>query len=582
MKKKTIVVMLLILAMSFSMIGCSKTETNEDKAQNTDSANSDAGQTGTEDTTNGSGDTSSESEEAQYLNDYIMSEPTTMDVSLRSDSYSTSIINNVMEGLIRLEEKDGDYYMAPGDATSWESNEEGTVWTFHLGDNKWSDGEPVTAEQYVYSLQRSADPATGCPNSWFLTPILNYDAISTGDMDVSELGVRAIDEKTLEIELANSVPAFLEMCNATIYYPQREDKLTQWGEKYGTEAEYAVYNGPYVLDSWTHNSSLMLKKNPSYWDKDSVKIETVNISIMTDISTIVNAYRSGDIDAINVSEQEWLDEFQADESSKYVQFTTAGIVFNFFNTKDALFQNRNVRAAFSLAVDYEDINEMCFSGLRVPTYGWVVPTISVGDKNFREAAGDPIKDMQEELVAQGKTAKDLLIEGMEELGLGSDPSQLDVTLSLAGTSDWFKTYGEYLQQVYATELGVDLKINFSEWGIFSENLQNGNYQMGYMSWGAYYNDPYDVLSVFYSEWDQVGTGWGSEAFDELIDKASKEMNEDVRLQEYIEAEKIVLDDHVVAPLATQRSNIFYKDYVYGYGSLGFSTGGYKEMYVNGR
>lgn len=567
---KKIIALILVFAMCLSIVGCSNTEKPVDSGSENSKENVNSDSNG------------NTADEEQYYNTYLSSDPTSLDVSLRSDAYSSTIITNVMEGLVRLEDRDGEYFMAPGDAQTWESNEDGTVWTFHLGDNKWSDGEPVTAQQYVYSLQRSANPETGCPNGWFLSPVLNYDAISKGEMDPSELGVKAIDEKTLEITLSYTTPAFLEMCNNTIYYPQREDKVNEWGEKYGTEAQYTVYNGPFVLDSWTHNSSLVLKKNPNYWNVDSVKLDTVNIAIMADTTTIINAYKSGDLDVVGVSTQEWLDEFKNDSNSKYEYYTTQGLVFNFYNTQDELFKNENIRKAFSLSIDHEDINEMCFGGLRVPTYGWVVPTISVGDTNFRQSAGDVLKEQKAELDANGETPKDLLIKGMQELGLGDDPSTLDVTLSLAGTDDWFRTFGEYLQQVYLTELGVNLKINFAEWGIFYENVQNGNYQMGYMSWGAYYNDPYDVLSIFKSEWDQVETGWGNKEFDELVDKGALEMDEKTRIQYYIDAEKILLDEAVVCPLATSTSHSFYKNYVFGYSNLGFSANGYKDMYTSGR
>jgi len=401
-------------------------------------------------------------------------------------------------------------------------------------------------------------------------------------MAPSELGVKAVDEKTLEITLTSAMPAFLEMCNSTIYYPQREDKMKEWGEKYGTEAEYTVYNGPFVLESWTHNSSLVLKKNPNYWNADSVKLDKVNLAIMSDTTTIINAYKSGDLDVVGVNKQEQLDEFNKDSNSKYEYYTTQGLVFNFYNTKDELFKNENIRKAFSLAIDHEDINEMCFGGLRVPTYGWVVPTISVGEENFRQTAGDVLKEQKAELTANGQTPKDLLLKGMQELGLGDDPSKLNVTLSLAGTDDWFRTFGEYLQQVYLTDLGVNIKIDFAEWGIFYENVTNGKYQMGYMSWGAYYNDPYDVLSIFKSEYDQVKTGWANKEFDELIDKAGVEMDASTRIKYYKDAERILLNEAAVCPLATSTSHSFYKNYVYGYSNLGFSANGYKDIYTKGR
>ncbi len=567
---KKLLALILVFTMCLSIVACNNTDKPSDQGNQNEKPNDD------------NKTPSGEPDAEQYYNTYLAADPTSLDISLRSDTYSSTIITNVMEGLVRREDRNGEYFMAPGDAQTWKSNEEGTVWTFYLGDNKWNDGEPVTAEQYVYSLRRSADPATGCPNSFFLSPILNYNAISKGEKDPSELGVKAIDEKTLEITLSQTVPAFLEMCNSTIYYPQREDKMQEWGEKYGTEAAYTMYNGPFVLDSWTHNSSLVLKKNPNYWNADAVKLDKVNLAIMSDTTTIINAYKSGDLDTVGVSTQEWLEEFQQDKNSKYENYTTQGILFTFYNTQNELMKNEKIRKAFSLAIDHEDINEMCFGGLRVPTWGWVVPTISVGETNFRKAAGDVLLEQLEELTAKGQTPKDLLIEGMKEAGLGEDPSTLDITLSLAGTDDWFRTFGEYIQQVYLTELGVNLKINFAEWAIFYENVQNGNYQMAYMSWGAYYNDPYDVLSIFKSELDQVETGWANAEFDRLIDEANVEMDEQKRLENYIAAEKILLEEAVACPLLTSTVHSFYKNYVYGYSSLGFSTNGYKDMYTVGR
>lgn len=173
-----------------------------------------------------------------YFNTYIGAAPSTLDISRRMDSYSSIVMMNTMEGLVRADsDENGDLVIIPGEAESWEANEDGTVWTFHLRDGlKWQDGEPVTAEQYVYSLQRSADPNTACPNSFFLEPLLNYKDISEGTKPTSELGVKAVDEKTLEITLTASKPTFLQMLGSTLYYPQRQDVIEANGEKFGSEA----------------------------------------------------------------------------------------------------------------------------------------------------------------------------------------------------------------------------------------------------------------------------------------------------------------------------------------------------------
>ncbi len=526
---------------------------------------------------------SAELDAEQYINSYLVAEPTTLDPSLRSDTYSSSILINTLEGLIRMEERDGEYFLNRGDAETWEPNEDGTVWTFHLGENKWEDGVPVTADQYVYSLQRSCAPETGSPNSYFLAPIKNFEAVNKGELDVSELGVKALDEKTLEITLSEPVPSFLSMIDTTVYYPQRQDKIEEWGEKYGSEPQYTISNGPFKVDSWTHNSSIVLVKNDQYWDAESVKLAKVNYSIMPDETTYYSAFEAGEIDFVGTGKTEWLDKFKAREDTVYNSYTSATITYAFFNTQDALFKNANIRKAFMLSIDREGINEICFSGLRVPTYGWVVPTISVGDTNYRDAAGEMIKEMLTELEANGQTPKDLLLKGMEELGLGSDPAALKVTFNLAGVDDWFRTLGEYLQQIYKAELGVHLEIDFAEWGIFYDNVTKGNYQMGFMGWGAYYNDPYDVLSLFMSDYDAIETGWKNAEYDELIHKASIEMDEQKRLQLYKDAETILIkDDAVVSPLATSRVNQFVRDYVHGYSTLGFSNMGFKYVYTSGR
>lgn len=519
----------------------------------------------------------------QFINTYLSADPTSFDISLRSDSYSNAVILNTMESLVRMEERDGEYFLAPGDATTWESNEDGTVWTFHLGDNKWSDGQDVTAHDYVYSLRRSTDPNTGSPNGYFLAPLLNYDACNKGEKPLEDLGAEAKDDKTLVLTLTQPSPAFLMMIDSTIYYPQRQDKIEEWGELYGSEAQYVVNNGPFKMDSWVHNSSLVIVKNEHYWDADSVKLSKVNYAIMPDENTVYNAYESGEIDFVTTGEVEWLDRFTLRDDSDYNQYTSGTITYMFFNNLDDVFSNTKIRKAFTTAIDLDDMNEMCFDGLRVPAGGWVVPTISVGNTNYRETAGDFIQMLKDDLTEAKKTPKDLLLEGMAELGLGSDPATLKVSFSLAGTSDWYRTLGEYLQQTYKNVLGVTLELNFNEWGIFYDNVQKGNYQIGFMSWGAYYNDPYDVLSLFMSEFDMIETGWANQEYDELIARGSVTLDETERIQAYVDAERILIyDECVVSPVATASVNQFVRDYVEEYATLGFSNMGFKYVYTAGR
>lgn len=520
---------------------------------------------------------------AQYYNTYMSSDPTSMDISRISDSYSSGVVNNVMEPLVRMgETEDGNYVIEPGDAATWESNDDATVWTFHLGDNTWSDGQPVTAHDYVYSLQRSADPATGCPNEYFLEPIAGYYEVRDG-ASLDTLGVKALDDKTLEITLSHPVPSYLDMCCGSVYYPIRKDAVEQYGEQYGTEPSMVLTNGAYNFDSWTHNSSITLSKRDGYWNADAVQIENVTVHILGDSNTAYTMFEANQIDYVGTSTAEWVAKFTAMEDVDYVKTMGSNTNYAFYNTQDALFQNANIRKAFNMATERQLFNEVNFGGRSNAATGWIPMSMSVGGVNYREYAGDLMQAMYDEADAAGMTAKDYLLKGMEELGLGNDPATLDVTFSLAGTDDWFRTLGEFLQQIYGEALGVNLKIDFSEWGIFSSNLNTGNYQIGYMGWGAYYNDPYDMLSLFCSDVDAIQTKWVNTEYDELVKKAFQTMDADKRMEMYAEAERILLlEDCVVNPILFPSSNSFYRNYVQGYATLAFANGGYQGMNTGAR
>ncbi|MCE5196979.1 MAG: peptide ABC transporter substrate-binding protein [Negativicutes bacterium] len=519
----------------------------------------------------------------QYLNTYLSADPQTLDISKWSDAAAKTILNNTMEALVRLEDQNGKYIIASGDAAALESNQDGSVWTFHLKDNKWQDGVAVTAGDYVYSLQRSVDPATASPNRSFLSPLLNYTAISEGKLPAGALGVEAVDEKTLVITLGAPMPSFLSILDTAVYYPQRQDKITEFAEKYGTEAQFTCSNGPFQIESWTHGSSLVLVKNEHYWDAAKVSLNKVNYAILPEASAVEQAYTNGELDLILTDQREQMERFSLQAESKHNSYPAAALTYAFFNTEDAVFSNLKIRKAFTLAIDRDEFNEMCFAGLREAATGWVVPGISVGTTNYRQAAGNMIQKLQNELTEEKLSAKDLLISGMQELGLTDDPAALNVTFSLPGTSDWYHALGSYLQQTCQETLGIFLKISYSEWEVFQSKIEKGNYQVGLMAWSAFYNEPYDMLGLFASEVNAIKTGWSNAEFDRLLRNAAVEMKESIRLEQYKQAETILLKNEcVVSPLLVSRVNQFYKGYVYGYASLCFSNSGLKYVYTSGR
>ena len=563
--KRTLALVLAMLMMLSMFAGCSKTET----------------ETTTTAAAEGETTTAAEGEELdaeQYYNTYIGAEPTTLDISRSSDTYGGTILTAISEPLTRLADVDGEYKVIPAAAKEWSVSDDGLVWTFKLNENKWRDGSAVTANDFVYAYRRLADPDTAAPLSYMFECIKGYKAVQSGEAEPDTIGVKAVDDLTLEITLEAPTPHFMSLTSLRFAAPLNQAAVEEHGEAYGSELDKIECNGPFYIESWTHQSEIVLKKNPNYWNADEVKLETVTYRIIGDENTAYNEFEIGGIDYVSTGKKEWVDRFDQKEGTYRVTYPLATESFIFFNQNDELFSNANIRKAFSIGLDRADINEVVFTGLRVPATGWVASAIAVGETNYREQAGDMIA----ELSKQGE-AKELLLKGMEELGLGSDPATLDITFSLGGTDQWYRTMGEYLQQAYKESLGVNLKIQTNEWAVFSDNAEAGNYQLGFMAWGAFYNDPIDVLNVFKSTSGSVNTGWVSEEYDSLLDKASVEMDEAARTELYKQAEKIlVVDDCVIAPVADSTGNYFYYDYVKGFSTLAMSNTGVMTGFTSGR
>ena len=509
----------------------------------------------------------------QYLNHFLGEEVSTVDACLTDNNVDEAVIMNIMEPLTRLiPTLDGGYEFMPAGAKSWSSNEDGTVWTFVLNDNFWEDGQAVTAQDYEYAIKRFVNPETASELGWQLDCLLNYYAITDDGMDLDELGVKATDDKTLVITLGESVPYFMELTAIQVMTPQRKDIVERYGEKYGSGAEFVLSCGPFKIESWMLGGTIVLVKNEKYWDVANVALDRINLALIQDSSTQMAAFENGEIDQVRAISAEWRDSFMAMPGVEYHPVPAQTILYYFFNTNDAIFQNVNIRRAFVMALDREQLCAMVYTGLREPCYGWVVPSISVGEHNFRKAAGDVVKAM----AADYGDPRALLIEGMKELGLGEDPATLEITFKLAGTDQMFHTIGEYLQQNYKTKLGVNLEIDFSEWADFSGAINRHEYQIAQMSWGAYYNEPYDVLSLFISDWDSINTGWANDEYDALIRRASHELDDAKRLQLYIQAERILIYDYAVAcPVAVANYQHFCRDYVQGARWASFGDVSYK-------
>ena len=514
----------------------------------------------------------------QHYNTYLATEPSTLDSIKGNDTYSQALLTNTMEPLTRLEEHDGKQERVGAGAEKWESNEDGTVWTFHLRDNKWSDGEPVTANDYAYGITQTLNPEAGSPNAFFITCIKNGAKVNNGEAPVEELGVKVVDEKTLEITLEHPVPYFMALTDTRAMYPVRQDLVEKHGEAYGAELDTLAACGPFKMTSWTHNSEIKLEKNENYWDNENVNLQTVNYQIISDENAVFNSFDSGSLDFCSVGSQEWMDRFDKKEGVERQDNISPSIRYDFFNTKDALFSNINIRRAVTLAVDREDMVKTIYQDAHYPAYSWVPSSVSTGELGeYRAQVDEPLKAYADE------DPKALFLKGMEELGLGSDPSKVTIKYSLSATTQWAKNYGEYCQQMLQNALGCKIELDFNEWGTFQQKTNNGEFQMANMIWSIDYNDPMAMLEVLKTGANSIPTFWENETYDSLVNQAGKEMDEAKRVALYAEAEKVLFDEGcMICPLVNEGAHQFYYGYVKNLNTMPSTTSGLKYIYTSGR
>ncbi|MEW9031532.1 MAG: peptide ABC transporter substrate-binding protein [Planifilum fimeticola] len=474
----------------------------------------------------------------QVLQLMTNNEPGDLDSATSTDVISGTILNNVMEGLMRLDKDDKPQ---PAIASSYDVSEDKKTYTFTLRDAKWSDGEPVRAQDFEYAWKRALNPKTKSEYAYILYPIKNAEKYNTGKAKASDVGVRALDDKTLEVKLEEPIPYFLSLTTFSTYLPQRKDIVEKFGGDYAMEPDKMVYNGPFVLTSWAHEQSLQLKKNDNYWDRNSVFLSDVKIDIIKDTSTGLNLYTS------NQKDMTMLDKAFAEAFKSSPEFTTASgslVQYVQFNTKNAFLSNTKIRKAISLAIDRESIVKLVLKDGSQPAGGFVPPALLGYNESFRKQA----RDYQQ---FQPAEAKQLFKLGMKELGIDSPP-----TLTLLSYNDERKDVTVVLKDQLEKTLGLKVKVNPQPLNQKIDLEQKGEFDLSFAGWKADYNDPMTFLDMWVTDGPFNMGKWSSKKFDELIKKSKSNPDFKERINDLIEAERILLEEGVaIAP-------VYYKNQAY--------------------
>jgi len=564
MKSKKILASLLALSMitSVALVGCGnkKEESGKDGNGSVESGDMD---------------------KDQHLNLVLGQEPKTIDQSKSTDSYSSQVLTNCQEALTRVVQgENGKDKIEPGMAESWKASEDKTVWTFNLRDAKWSDGQAITAKDFIYGITRTLDQNTASQYAFLLFPIKNAKEFNNATVKAEELGVKAIDDKTLEFTLKAPCPYFLDLTYFKVMQPQRQDIVEQHGDKYGSEANTMMYSGPFKISEWVHSNKIELVKNPEYWDAENVKLEKATMKIIKDESARMNELYNGSLDMAAVSKPEWVEKFDSTGNYEVKKGYDAGTNYTYFNQTDKLFSNAKVRKAFIIVSDRENYAKTLMRGLAEPALSFVPPKVEIGGEEYRTKVNDlPVKD----LMAENPDPKALLIEGMKELGLGEDPSTITIKLLEGGTDARSKEMAESRQQNYKEKLGINVDVEYVEWAQFQTRTDAMEYQVASAAWSGDYNDPNTYLDLWMSGAKTVPTGWSNPKYDEIIDKASQTADPEERTKLFKEAERVlVYEDGVISPDVWRFKNTYVRKYVKSYSAPMFGTIDLKYTYTSGR
>lgn len=466
-----------------------------------------------------------------------------------SDGNFFDVAGSFSEGLLRL---DADGNAQPALAESYTLSDDGLTYTFTLRDGiTWSDGTPITAHDFEFAWITEISDADNNGYATTIAPFLkNGEAYMNGECDASEVGVKALDDKTFEVVLNAPAPFFARMTGLAFLFPLNEEFYTSMGDRYATSADTIMCCGPFVITSMDVSVGVTMVKNESYWDAENVKLDGLEVKVITDSSAALNAYEAGEIDRVNLSSTDVMLYMGDPEFGSYNDFRNYYLQFDYTNER----LNAKMRQALSLAIDRDTlVNQVLMTGA-VAAGGVVSQGINGdGTSSFRELEG-PLSYYDPDL------AKQLWAEGVEEMG--SAPENL-VLLTAEGTD--FDDVAVFIQDQFRTVLGLEVTINSMTQKARNEVMNNDAYfDMALSAWGADYDDPMTYLELW-----TTGTGYRGHydrpEYLELISKIRSEADSAVRLQYMLDAEKMLVgDDCVVSGIYDRGYSYLQRDYVKGY------------------
>lgn len=492
-------------------------------------------------------------------------DPKTLDPALNTAVDGGTVLQNLYVGLMKT---DADDQPIPGMAESHEVSEDGLVYTFKLRDAKWSDGQPVKAEDFAYAWFRALDSMTKPTPSEYayqLFYIKNAEKFNAGEAKKEEVGIEVVDEKTLKVTLEAPVAYFLSLMAFPTYFPVRQDMVEKDVNLWWANKDTHVSNGPFKFDSLAPKSKLVLVKNDNYYDAAKVKLNKIEMSLTDDSQTYLAAFKKGEVDMIEAPPPQDIPQLIADKTAKVLPYL--GTYFYVINMRPELkeknpeafeaLQKPQVRRALALAINKTEIVEKVSMGEQTPAWSYVPMGIKDHEgKNFAEYKKYLDKD-----AGDLTEAKRLL----EEAGYPNGEGFPKITLKYNNNTG-HQNMAVAVQAMWKQNLGIDIQLANEEWAVFQTSRINGDYEIARHGWIADYNDPMTFLDMWLSGegagvWGNNDAHYSNPEYDKLIMAAKVETDLPKRTQMLHDAEAILMNDLPILPIYFYTNVVAYRDYV---------------------
>lgn len=483
-------------------------------------------------------------------------EPTGLNTLTSTYAIEFSLFEHMYENLVTLDDDDN---TVPGAAESWDYDEDTLTYTFHLRkDGVWTNGDPVTAKDFEFAWSQALNPDVASDYAYFLYFIKNAEKYFNGEVTWDEVGVKVVDDYTLEVTMEQPTPYALFLFSFGTLAPINQRFYEAVGaDLYSTEAQYFCTNGPFALTEWSHNDKIVMQKNDAWHGAADVEVEEIDWKIITDANAALSSFLAGDLDMVGLGTGELIK--QATAAGATIQSYTDGTAFYiYFNNNDQYLSNVNLRRALFNAIDAQKEIDTVWQNDNEPMTSFTAPGVAAADgTSFAGKVGElyaPSRDQEK--------AKEYLATALSELGCTVDDLSAHLSID-CGDSATATAEASFYQEQWRQVLGIEVTVNPMITKQGSQNRKTGNYVMSITGWGPDYNDPNTFLDLWVTDGGNNQTGFSNERYDELIDLAAKETDLEKRESYFIECEQIIADQLPIGPAFWRASSYACSDKIKG-------------------